>query len=270
MCWAPGETVEVPLAITGAGVEAGDVKVAQPSDGRAGVSVRDGETPAPVVVLTGSGQRGVQVDAAELTVTAGDDADSVHEYVTIGPGEWGEERAWWWCGGRRGRRQRVGLGGGCRVVDDDAAAAAAVLASPWSVSLVEGPRAGMPRRRCRCGSPVPPTGTVTVSVRSADGLAVRVAPLTLEFTASDWDDPQTLTLTAADDTDTLAETGVRDVDRHRRVRAVGLHGDGRTWADSVSEASSQVGAVFRCTAERSEPGPRTPTARPRRSRWGRR
>ena len=47
-----------------------------------------------------------------------------------------------------------------------------------------------------------PTGTVTVNLRSADTAIADVTPASLTFTASDWNDPQEVTVTgAADDVD---------------------------------------------------------------------
>ena len=48
----------------------------------------------------------------------------------------------------------------------------------------------------------PSGGTVTIGVASGDTTIAGVAPATLDFTASDWDEPQTVTVTAvADDID---------------------------------------------------------------------
>ncbi|WP_420432061.1 Calx-beta domain-containing protein, partial [Candidatus Poriferisocius sp.] len=200
---AAGEEIEVPLAITGAGVEAGDIVVSQPADGRPGVSVSDAGTLAPVVVFTGSSQQGVNVGYAELTLAAGTDTDSIHELATIrlaatagnGPD-----------GGLRPERDLSGVpvSASVQVIDADATAAA-VLAWPRSVLLVEGEAlAGSEPVQVRLSAE--PSGDVSVTAVSLDALAVRVAPGSLTFSTSDWDEPQPVTLTAADDLDTDDET----------------------------------------------------------------
>ena len=229
-----GESVEVPLAVTG--VEAGDVVVSQPSDGRAGVSVRDGGTLLPVVVFTGSDAEGVSVGLAELSVTAGDDPDKVHEVAVFGLAAGAETQP--------GGGVVVGpVGGGVsgsasvQVVDDDATAA--VLVWPGSVSLVEGDAdAGTAQVQVRLSSQ--PTGVVSVSAVSWDALAVRVSPASLSFSRSDWDVSQPVTVTAVDDSD-LDDESVTVVFTALAHTAGSV---GVSVADGVSKAPTLVDAVF--------------------------
>ena len=51
-----------------------------------------------------------------------------------------------------------------------------------------------------------PTGTVTVTPTSGDGGAASVAPTSLEFTETSWATPQSITITARADSDSLDET----------------------------------------------------------------
>ena len=229
------ESLRVPLAITGAGVEAGDVMVVD--GGSAGVSVEGGNTLAPVVVFTGSDQQGVQVDEAELTVTAGDDDDGVHEVATFGLAAGAADQP--------GGGVVVGPVGGVvsgsasvQLVDDDATAAA-VLAWPGSVSVTEGGGdAASAEVQVRLGSQ--PSGDVVVSVSSWDGLAVRVSPASLTFSTSDWGVPQSVTVTAVDDLDTDAESVlvVFTAAGHAGASA------GVSVADGVSKAPALADAVF--------------------------
>ncbi|WP_420433378.1 Calx-beta domain-containing protein [Candidatus Poriferisocius sp.] len=229
------ESLRVPLAITGAGVEAGDVMVVD--GGSAGVSVEGGNTLAPVVVFTGSDTQGVTVDEAELTVTAGDDDDGVHEVATFGLAAGAADQP--------GGGVVVGPVGGVvsgsasvQLVDDDATAAA-VLAWPGTVSVTEGGGdAASAEVQVRLSEQ--PSGGVVMSVLSWDGLAVRVSPASLTFSTSDWDEPQSVTVTAVDDLDTDAESVlvVFTAAGHTGASA------GVSVADGVSKASALADAVF--------------------------
>ena len=50
-----------------------------------------------------------------------------------------------------------------------------------------------------------PTATVTVSVSGASGTDLTVSPASLTFTTTNWDEPQTVTVTAAEDGDAVAD-----------------------------------------------------------------
>ena len=51
-----------------------------------------------------------------------------------------------------------------------------------------------------------PTGTVTVTVHDPTNTDVTTDPATLAFTPDNWDDPQTVTITAAEDDDEFDDT----------------------------------------------------------------
>ena len=82
-----------------------------------------------------------------------------------------------------------------------AAATGAVNLSATDVSVDEGERATW-----TVALATQPTGTVTVTPTSDDTGAVTVRPLRLYFTTSNWDTPQTVTATAVQDADGVAET----------------------------------------------------------------
>ena len=86
------------------------------------------------------------------------------------------------------------------IVDDDARG---VKVSAESVQVLEG---GAASYTIELESE--PTEAVTVRVSQAPATDVRVAPEELEFTAADWDRPRELTVTAAEDADTLADAEV--------------------------------------------------------------
>ena len=52
----------------------------------------------------------------------------------------------------------------------------------------------------------PPSGPVTITTSNGDSGAVSVSPTSVTFTTSDWDTPQTVSVTAVDDSDTNSET----------------------------------------------------------------
>ena len=82
-----------------------------------------------------------------------------------------------------------------------AAGPGAVNLSATDVSVDEGERATW-----TVALATQPTGTVTVRPTSDDTGAVTVRPLRLYFTTSNWDTPQTVTATAVQDADGVAET----------------------------------------------------------------
>ena len=78
----------------------------------------------------------------------------------------------------------------------------------------------------------PSGGTVTIGVASGDTTIAGVAPATLDFTASDWDEPQTVTVTAvADDIDNPDDRRTATITH--TVTATGTDYDGAT-ADGVT------------------------------------
>ena len=84
------------------------------------------------------------------------------------------------------------------IVDDDTAGVR--LTAPPVISLEE----GMSERSSASYTvrlESEPTADVTLGVAPAAGLPVSASPATLTFTAEDWDEPQTVTLSAEDDAD---------------------------------------------------------------------
>ena len=100
------------------------------------------------------------------------------------------------------------------IVDDDARG---VKVSAESVLVLEG---GAASYTIELESE--PTEAVTVRVSQAPATDVRVAPEELEFTAADWDTPRELTVTAAEDADTLADAAVSLTHAAERGRLRGV------------------------------------------------
>ena len=117
-----------------------------------------------------------------VTLNAVQDADTVAETVTLTHVASG--------GGYDG----VGADFAAAVADDDAPA---LILSPTSATLIEGGEAAT----YTVALTTLPTAAVTVMVSNPDEDAVTVSPVSLTFTPSDWNAPQTVTLDAVLDTD---------------------------------------------------------------------
>ena len=84
--------------------------------------------------------------------------------------------------------------------DNDIVAGAAIRVDRTSVRLTEGDEDDS-TAEVMVRLAVVPTGPVTVTVATPEDGAATVAPTSLTFTAANWDDEQTVTVTAADDPD---------------------------------------------------------------------
>ena len=84
------------------------------------------------------------------------------------------------------------------VTDHDTAG---VMVDPTSVDLTEGGTLSYSVTLV-----TQPTGNVTITPSSSDSGAVSVEPASITFTVSNWDTPQTVSVTAVDDPDTANET----------------------------------------------------------------
>ena len=87
----------------------------------------------------------------------------------------------------------------------------------------------------------PSGGTVTIGVASGGTMIATVAPATLEFTASDWDEPQTVTVTAVpDNIDNPNDR--RAVEITHNVNATGTDYDGATASGVTVTVNDDDGA----------------------------
>ena len=88
------------------------------------------------------------------------------------------------------------------VTDDDAAG---VSIDPTELSVIEGDATGASYAVVLDSQP---TADVTVTVSGHDGTDVSVAPSTLTFTSENWETPQTVTVSAAQDEDAATDEAV--------------------------------------------------------------
>ena len=190
-------------------VDPADLTVAE--DGSSPYTVRLATQPTANVTVTVTGHAGsdLTLSSAKLaftpdnwgtdqtvTVTAAADADGVNDQVTLtntaGGGGYGTAAA-----------KLVDV----TITDDDASE---IVVKPSPLTMSEG---GSSSYTVELSSPPTAEVTVTVSAPEADLTILSAEPRTLRFTPSDWDQPQTVTLTAgydadtADDTVTLTHTG---------------------------------------------------------------
>ena len=119
-----------------------------------------------------------------VTVTAADDSDTADDTVTLTHSP---------SGGGYGSVSVPNLT--VRVEDNDISGA---TVQPDPVTIDEGDDAGGSYSFVLTGEP---TGTVTVTVGGTAGTDVMAVPSTLTFTTSNWNTPQTVDVTAANDSD---------------------------------------------------------------------
>ena len=190
---AAGETVEVPLAISGVGTADFSLALKTGVGVNTGVTLAAGGLLAPRVALADAAAR-----TAVLVLTAmQDDAD-----------EGASETATVTLGDLSAGTLSTNVGGGAEpsddgdenttdntvevVITDDDTAALVVAGAPVEV----GENAGTAQIAVRLGSR--PTHAVTVAV-SASSAAATVSPAALTFQPDAWDRPQPVTVTGADD-----------------------------------------------------------------------
>ncbi len=197
-----GEIVDVPLSIGGTNVTTGDWSLAEKSGSglNTGVTLSGETTATPQVRFSGAG---AQTATLELTA-ATDNATEGNETFTIALGPDG--------GGTNGfDRTSLGtnVGGGANphatansvdVVVADGMTGSLTF-STTSVTVVEGESTTY---TVRLGTE--PVGTVTVVLTVGSGTKIMASPRTLTFTTSNWNEPQTVTVSASEDPDGDDET----------------------------------------------------------------
>ena len=189
---AAGETVEVPLTVSG--VSAGDFSLALKTGAgvNTGVTLAAGGLLAPRVTLAEAAAR---VAVLVFTAVQDDVDEGASETATVTLGDLAAAAA-------------TNVGGGAEPSDDgddatpdntvqieitdDDAASLVVAGAPVSVQE----NSGTAQFTVRLGSR--PTHAVTVAV-SSSGAAVTASPAALTFQPDGWDDPQAVTVTGADD-----------------------------------------------------------------------
>ena len=191
-----GEVIDVPLSVSGTNVTTGDWSLAEKSGSglNTGVTLSGETTETPNVRFSGAG---AQTATLELTAET-DGASEGNETFTIALGPDGS--------GTNGfDRTSLGtnVGGGANphattnsfdVVVADAMTGSLTF-SPASVTVVEGESTTY---TVRLGTE--PTGNVAVATSTTNlGDHLRADPLVLRFTTGNWNEPQTVTLTATDD-----------------------------------------------------------------------
>ena len=191
-----GEIVDVPLSVSGTNVTTGDWSLAGKSGAtNTGVTLSGETTATPQVRFSGAG---AQTATLELTADT-DNASEGNETFTIALGPDGS--------GTNGfDRTSLGtnVGGGANphatahsfevVVTDGMTGS--LNFSTTSVQVVEGESTTY-----TVVLDTEPTGNVAVLASTVDGTHIRVNPRTLRFTTSNWNEPQTVTVNAEQDTD---------------------------------------------------------------------
>ncbi|MDE0158744.1 MAG: hypothetical protein OXN24_01580, partial [Candidatus Dadabacteria bacterium] len=188
-----GETVEVPLEVSGAGVTAGDFTLALKTPAgsvNVGVTLAAAGTLAPRVKFADAGAR-----TAVLVVAAAQDQidEGASETATVAFGDLAANALATNVGGgaaASGTASSVTV----TIADDDAAAPASLVVSETSVSV--GEAGGQASFTVRLGSR--PSAAVSVAVASA-AAAATVSPATLTFAPGAWNAPQAVTVTGVDD-----------------------------------------------------------------------
>ncbi|WP_419553084.1 Calx-beta domain-containing protein [Candidatus Poriferisodalis sp.] len=169
-------------------------------NGSSTYTVRLATQPSADVTVTVTGHTGsdLTVSAAKLTftrdnwstdqtvtVTAASDADGVNDEVALANTA---------SGGGYGAAEAAIVD--VTVIDDSSAA---IVVKPSPITMAEGSSSSYTVELASLPSA---DVTVTVSAPEGDLTILRVDPRTLRFTPSDWDQPQTVTLTAGYDVDT--------------------------------------------------------------------
>ena len=210
-----GERLAVPLAFAG-GAAGTDFTLALQGT-PVGVSLSGSGT---TVTFTGP-ETGATAASAAVLLTAAQDDDAADGTVTVSipsssSGQGAVLAATGLGGGATGSRDGTGT---ITLEDDDTAA---LVFAPAKLSVAEGGTATYTVRLA-----TRPSATVTVTVTAPSGLLVDgpdagTATETLTFTAANWDETQTVTVTAADD-DIANAGGVRTAELSHDVSGGGYH-----------------------------------------------
>ena len=179
-----GESLEVPLAFSG-GTLGTDFTLA----GRAANGVAFDADAGEITFTGGSGASSV----ASFDLSAASDADETDETVTV---SLGSLTATGLDGGASGTRSGNG-----QITLKDAGAQAAIDTSTTTLAMTEGGAAGEYRVKLHAE----PQGTVTVTPASSDTTKATVSGA-MTFRTSDWNDWQTVSVTAVNDGDVDDET----------------------------------------------------------------
>ena len=192
-----GEVIDVPLKVSGTNVTTGDWSLAEKSGSglNTGVTLSGETTATPQLRFSGAG---AQTATLELTAET-DGASEGNETFTIALGPDG-------AGTNGFDRTSLGtnVGGGANphatahsfnVVVADGITGSLTF-STTSLTVVEGESTTY---TVRLGTE--PAGNVAVLASTVDGTHIRVNPRTLRFTTSNWNEPQTVTVNAEQDTD---------------------------------------------------------------------
>ena len=179
-----GESLEVPLAFSG-GTLGTDFTLA----GRAANGVAFDADAGEITFTGGSGASSV----ASFDLTATSDADESDETVTV---SLGSLTATGLGGGASGSRSGNG-----QITLKDAGAQPAIDTSTTTLAMTEGAAAGEYRVKLHAA----PQGTVTVTPASSDTTKATVSGA-MTFSTSDWNDWQTVSVTAVNDGDVDNET----------------------------------------------------------------
>ena len=172
--------------------ESGSYTVVLTSQPAAAVTVAVGIPPGTDISVTNASltfTRGSWDVAQTVTVSAGEDDDALDDTVVLRHGAQGGDYS-----GVQGPAVTV-------TVDDNDTAAVSV--SPTSLGIAEG-RSGI----YTVVLTSEPTAVVTVSVGIPPGTDISVNNASLTFTASDWDEAQTVTVSAGQDDDAVDDTVV--------------------------------------------------------------
>ncbi|MCY3805105.1 MAG: hypothetical protein OXG91_01260, partial [bacterium] len=199
-----GETIDVPLAVSGTNVTPDEWTLAKNPAGRnTGVSLLATDSATPAVRFAGGGARTAYL---ELTPAIDARAEAGGETFTVALGPDG-------AGANGFDRTGLGtnVGGGADPHGTDNAFDLTVTdaqtpqigLSTVALTVAEGGDASYTVRLA-----TEPTQTVTVEVAlPADSdLTLDPVPATLTFTTTDWNEPQTVTVTAGEDDDVLNDT----------------------------------------------------------------
>ena len=209
------ETLTVPIAVSGTGIDAGDYTLALASGNglNAGVTLNTGNpysAAQPAVVFSG----GARVATLELTGLDDGTAESFKELIEVSPGE---PRGNLDEANPATRSTRGATARGVvlaelldrRDKDDDDGATPAVKVGPPDVLAVEGGADGL----YYVWLATDPEGTATVDIAPRSAGVVSVTPARLTFTpdgATAYDQPQAVTVRATPDADTADATVVLD------------------------------------------------------------
>ena len=186
------DTAGLVLSPTSLGVDEGDdasytVKLASLPTGTVTVAIT-GHSGTDLTLDTASLEFTTSTwdDAQTVTVTAGEDDDTTNDTATLAHAASG------------GGYDNVEADLPVTVTDNDTAG---LVISPTSLAVDEGDDASYTVKLA-----TQPTGTVTVAITGHSGTDLTLDTTSLEFTTATWDDPQTVTVTAAEDDDLTDDT----------------------------------------------------------------